>query len=296
MNLNDLPIFVKVAELQGISKAADALNLPKSKVSRRLTELEQSLGVRLLERNTRAVRLTDMGQALFIRAQKVLDEAELAKESVLSLKDEPEGVLRITTSLSLGQYLLAPIVAEFSLLYPKISVDLDLSNRRVDMIREGFDCAIRVGQLDDSQLVCQHLLQSSGAFFASEDYLKRFGVPMSFQALESHRLLTMRDQIGRKEWMAMNPEGKEERIRVKPTIEMNDFSSLKMAAEAGAGVILLPLMIAEQSLTSGKLVQVLPDYRLPSIDYYLLYPSVKGLPKKTRLFIEFVKAQINAGN
>lgn len=293
MNLNDLPIFVKVAELKGISKAADALGLPKSKVSRRITELEQSLGVRLLERNTRAVRLTDMGQALFLRAKKVVSEAELAKESVLSLKDEPEGVLRITTSLSLGQYLLSPLIAEFSLLYPKITVDVDLSNRRVDMIKEEFDCAIRVGKLDDSQLVCQHLLQSSGAFFASREYVAKFGEPQSFRDLASHKLLAMKDQKDHREWIARNQDGELEKLSIKPAIGMNDFSSLRVAAESGAGIIMLPMMIAEQSLQSGKLVQVLSRYTTPVIDYYILYPSVKGLPQKTRLFIDFVKTQLS---
>jgi DNA-binding transcriptional LysR family regulator len=290
MNLNDLPIFVKVAELQGISKAADALDLPKSKVSRRITELEQSLGVRLLERNTRAVRLTDIGQALFLQAKKVLDDIEIAKESVLSLKDEPEGTLRITTSLSLGQYLISPLVAKFSSLYPKITVDMDLSNRRVDMIKEEFDCAIRVGKLDDSQLVCQHLLESSGAFFASKEYLAKFGEPQVFEDLSSHKLLAMKDQKDHREWTAKNQEGRLEKLSIKPVIEMNDFSSLRVAAETGAGIIMLPLMIAEQSEQSGMLVQVLPEYSTPAIDYYILYPSVKGLPQKTRLFIDFVKA------
>ena len=176
-DLNDMVIFAKVAEVQGISPAARALRMPKSKVSRRMAALEEELGVRLLERSTRAVHLTEVGEIYFQHCRRIVEEASSARESVSRMLEAPRGQLRINASVAIGQHLLTPFIGEFMNLYPEIELDVRLDNRRVDLIAEGYDVVVRLGKLEDSALVSKQLGADHSILVASADYLKRTGTP-----------------------------------------------------------------------------------------------------------------------
>ena len=177
MDLNNLEIFAKVAELSGISAAARSLKMPKSRVSRRMNALEAELGVRLLERTTRAVHLTEAGKLLAQHCHRIVEERNSALATIDSMNEAPRGTLHISASLAVGQQLIAPLVSEFLARFPEIRMTLDLSNRRVDVIAEGFDAVIRIGELEDSTLVSRKLCTSRSVIIASQNYVKKRGMP-----------------------------------------------------------------------------------------------------------------------
>ena len=186
-DLNDMVIFAKVAELQGISPAARALRMPKSKVSRRMAALEDELGVRLLERSTRAVHLTEVGEIYFQHCKRIVEEADSARESVTQMLEVPRGHLRINASVAIGQHLLTPFLGEFMALYPEIELEVQLENRRVNLIREGYDVVVRLGNLEDSALISKPLGEDHLILVASASYLKEMGTPQRVSDLKNHR-------------------------------------------------------------------------------------------------------------
>lgn len=286
-DLNDMLIFAKVAELEGISPAARALKMAKSRVSRRMATLEESLGARLLERSTRAVHLTEVGRVYYQHCKRIAEEADHAQQSISRMTDMPRGLLRISTSLTLGQYLIAPHLAEFVQQYPEIEIEMDLSNRRVDMIAEGFDLVFRVGELPDSNLVSKRVGGNAPSLYASADYLAGQGALKKPHELSRHKVLVMPDSGFVYQWPLQNKKGELETVVIKPAISVNDFSTLKVIAEGGGGIACLPRYVAEDSVQQGKLVNVLPEWQLPKFDYHLLYPSHRGLALKARVWIDF---------
>lgn len=295
IDLNDMVIFAKVAELQGISPAARALKMPKSKVSRRLVQLEESLGIRLLERSTRSVSVTEAGRLYWQYCQRVVEEADSALESVQQLSDAPRGHLRISTSVGIGHYLVAPYMADFLRTYPEIKLDIDMSNRRVDVIAEGFDLAVRVGQLDDSNLVCRRLGGGRSCLFASPDYLQRNGMPKSLDDLADHRILLMSDSGRFGQWSFEDEAGKQHTLEVEPSLSMNDFTSLCRVLVDGGGIANLPRYIVDDFVTEGLLQPVLPELRSPEINFYVLYPSHRGLTRKAGVWVDFLMERISKG-
>ncbi len=293
MNLNDIPIFIKVVEFMGISAAARALEMPKSKVSRRIAQLEEDLGVRLIERNTRTVKLTELGDVFYQRCLIMMEEVTSAKESVLQLKDVPQGRIKISASVSIGQHMLAPLIVKFQDMHPNIELDIHLTNRRVDLIAEGFDLVIRVGDLEDSSLISKCMLETRGSLFVSQGYLDKNGCPENLEQLEDFRLLAMSDQKKYNRWCLEDENGNQQHVSVKKSLTINDFTTLMRVCESGGGIALLPWPIAQSSYDKNLLVQVLSEYRTPKIAYFMLYPSFKGLTRRSRLFIDFVSSELN---
>ncbi|MCK0069674.1 LysR family transcriptional regulator [Kordiimonas laminariae] len=294
MNLNDMVLFAKVAECKGISSAAKVMNIPKSRVSRRIATLEEALGTRLLERTTRAIELTEMGTIFLPHCKRIAEEAESALESINRLQEAPRGVLRVSASVGTGQYLIAPYLGEFMAEYPEVNVELDLTNRRVDLITEGYDLVIRVGELEDSTLMSKKLGNARAVMCASPDYLKEHGNPTSIRKLGEHKKIVMSSSNNTTEWVLESTSGELQAIDVKPAGSVNDFTSLRSVAEQGGGIALMPEYVIADALQAKRLVRVLPDWRSKLISYYILYPSRKGLTKKAEAWISFFTKRINA--
>ena len=176
-DLNDMAVFAKVVETGGFTMAGEAIDMPKSNVSRRVSRLEERLGVRLLERTTRKIRMTELGEIYYTHCRRIIEEAEHADARVSQALEIPRGQLRVSASVTVGQNIISPVLGQFVKEYPEVKVQMTLANRRVDLVEEGFDIAVRVGQLEDSSLVARLLGKSELALFASPDYLKRAGEP-----------------------------------------------------------------------------------------------------------------------
>lgn len=291
VDLNDMVIFAKVAETGGITAAAKLLKVPKSKVSRRLAQLEATLEVQLLERSTRSMSLTESGQLYLQHCQRIVEEANSAQESIHQLMDTPRGHLRIGASVAIGQYLLAPYLAEFAALYPEIEMEIELNNRRVDLINEGYDLVVRVGQLNDSNLISKRFGSAQACLYASTSYLKQWGEPVELKDLTQHKTIIMSDANSSQQWVLENDAGVQSSVAVNSPLSINDFSCLRTVVENGAGIAHFPKYLVEDLVQQGKLKQVLTDWRSPKISYYVLYPSRRGLTRKARAWIEFFEAK-----
>ena len=294
MNLNDMVLFAKVAECKGISPAAKLLNIPKSRVSRRIAALEEALGTRLLERTTRATELTEMGTIFLPHCTRVAEEAESALESINRMQETPRGTLKVSASVGTGQYLIAPYMGEFMAQYPDVNVQLDLTNRRVDLITEGYDLVVRVGELEDSSLMSKKLGNARAIMCASPGYLKQQGYPKSLKGLESHKKIVMSSSTNTSEWVLESTSGELQAVDIKPAASVNDFTSLRSVAEQDGGIALMPEYVVKEALDEGRLRRVLPDWRSKLISYYILYPSRKGLTKKAEAWIDFFTQRIKA--
>ncbi|WP_085902177.1 LysR family transcriptional regulator [Kiloniella majae] len=294
INLNDMVLFAKVAELEGISAAARVLNIPKSRVSRRIATLENDLGVRLIERTTRAVQLTEMGAIFFHHCRRIVEESESAVETIHNMRETPRGNLRVSVSFAIGQYLVAPYLGEFSKLYPDIKISLDLNNRHVDLITEGYDLVVRVGEQKDSSLMSKLIGQARAKLCASPAYLEEHGHPTSLEQLPDHKILMMSDSNALKQWVLENQSGKLCTVDVVPNDNINDFTALRSMIEDGCGISIIPEYVIQNSIDTGKLVNVLPDWQSKVISYYVLYPSRKGLTKKARAWIDFFEEKFKA--
>ncbi len=286
-DLNDMVIFAKVAEFQGISSAARALGMPKSRVSRRIALLENALGVRLLERTTRAVHLTEVGGIYYQHCKRIAEEAMSAQESVNQMLEVPRGHLSVSASVAIGQYLIAPHLGEFIESYPEVEVEIVLNNRRVDVIAEGFDLVIRVGELQDSTLIGKHLGVDNAKMFASRDYLKKVGVPKGLTDLHDHRFVTLSGSPHANQWVLIGPENQKEVVPIHTHISVNDLTMIRHMASDGVGIALLPSYMKDNSMGADNLQQVLPGWQSPPFHYHALYPSRRGVSLKVKAWLSF---------
>jgi DNA-binding transcriptional LysR family regulator len=292
-NLNDMIIFAKVAEHQGISPAARVLRMPKSKISRRMAALEADLGVRLLERSTRAVHLTEVGEIYFQHCKRVVEEAESAMESVAQMLEVPRGHLKINASVAIGQNILAPFLGEFLALYPEIQLEVQLDNRQVDLIREGYDAVIRLGKLEDSALVSKPLGEDHAILVASSSYLKQMGTPQSIGDLKNHRFLVMGDTPNLNHWDLIGPDGRQQSVAVVQYSTLNDLTMIRQVAIDGGGIARLPrYLCSDDTISSGRLCQVLSNWRSPTFRFYALYPSHRSMTLKLRALLDFLEDKL----
>ncbi|MQY52540.1 LysR family transcriptional regulator [Rhodocyclus tenuis] len=288
-DLNQLLVFAKVVEQGSFIGAARALALPKTTISRKVQELEERLGTRLLQRTTRRVSLTEAGAIYYEYCGRIVQELEDADKAVGRVQEEPRGVLRVSASFSFGMSTLVPIVPEFMARYPDIQLSLELRNDVVDLVAEGFDLAILIGPVSDSSNVMRRLGESRMRLFATPEYLRQYGSPATPDELTRLPTLThMRfKQHGRFLWPLRN--GSEARdIYPTPRLVANDPGVLRFATLAGLGIGLLPELLTRHEIDSGRLVPVLPDWEAPRVEFGAVYPSRRGLPPKVRVFIDFI--------
>lgn len=294
-DLNDLHFFAIVVEHGGYAAAERALGIPKSRLSRRVAQLEADLGVRLLQRSTRKFAVTEIGQNVYRHAQSMLSEAQAAREEVDKLSAEPRGLIKVSTPVAIAEDTLGKLLPQFLATYPQVRVQLHVSNRRVDLITEGFDVALRVRtRLDEDggDLVLRRFGHIRELLVASPDYLKRQGRPKLPQELATHRTLSMIEDESRQRWTLHGPNNAIERVDIQPILMAHDFPLLMSAARSGLGVALVPETICADAVRKGELEIVVPDWHLPQGICHAVYPSRRGLLPAVRVFIEFLAEKV----
>ncbi len=282
-----IPIFVAVVEQQGFSNAAKVLGISKSAVSKRINLLEQHLGVKLLQRTTRKISLTEAGKHYFEHAQMAHKAAMDAEDAVTQLQGEPQGRLRINAPMSFGRLHLSPLIPQFLARYPKIHVDMIMDDKQIDLVGGGFDVAIRAGILPNSSLVARKLAPLNSVLCASSSYLEKHGQPQNPEQLTQHNCLLYSYSSQVDEWHFLH-EGHTQSIEVTGNYHVNNSEALLEAALQGTGITRLPTFVAGPHLASGKLIKVLPQYKIPHISIYALFAERQYMPAKVRAFLDFV--------
>lgn len=284
----EMASFVAVVEAGSFVGAADATGLSKAAVSRHVAELEQRLGARLLHRTTRRLSLTDDGQLFFARAKEMLAAIDEAESEISSRSGEPSGLLRINAPLTFGVLHLAPLWGRFAQLYPKVSLDIELSDRVVDLVEEGYDLAVRITNLPNSQLVSRRLASTRMVACASPQYLALHGTPAHPDELARHEVISYSYFAARDEWSFIAPDNSSVTVRTHARIHANNGDTCRAAALDHQGVILQPDFIVADDLRRGALVELLPNYRAMTLGIHAVYPSRKHLPIKTRRLVDFL--------
>jgi DNA-binding transcriptional LysR family regulator len=294
-DLNAVAVFAKVVELKNFRAAAQALGVPRSTVSLRVAQLEDRLGVRLLERTTRTLRLTDAGSAYHRSVMPALEALMAADRAVDDRKARPSGPLRVTSTVEGGPFVLAPIAAEYMERYPDVELQIVLTDRRVDLIEEGFDLALRVGSLPDSSLVARKMSAAGHLrVYAGPGYLERRGEPRRPQMLEKHDCLIMTSQLQPTTW-TFQVKSKPLSIAVRPRASANSFVVLRDLAAANRGIARLPEYIAAPAVDAGLLRSVLDAFLPPPMPWHAVYPSARYLSPKLRAFIELLEEHYGLG-
>lgn len=287
VDLNRVAVFLRVVELQSFTAAAEVLGLPKSSVSRSVARLEESLGVQLLQRTTRAIQLTEAGRLYFEQASRALSELEQAHETLSQLDARPQGAVRITAPSDLGAQVLAPLAARFVRRTPGITLEFLLTGRLVNLVEEGVDLAVRAGPMRDSSLISGRVSGLDAWLFASPAYLDARGTPTSLQDLAAHDCVLFRPRRGEVEWTLLGPGGKTQ-LRAHGPVAADDFTFLHEAVLAGAGIGLLPAVQCEQDVAQGRLVRLLPPYTGPSAPLHVVWPASRHVPKRVLLVREWL--------
>lgn len=285
-DLNALLIFAKVVEATSFSEAARRMGMPISTVSRRVAELEDQLGVRLLERSTRQLRLTDIGAEVLAQAQKSVELNEAVEGIVSHQLDDVKGVLRLSAPPSISESIIVPVIRAFQEQYPDVTINILITDRFVDHIAEGVDLVFRVGPLQDSSLVAQKILRFRPQLVASPSYLEIVKAPQTPQDLQEHRLLAFSYWTQQNSWTFINCEMRE-KISFQPFLAMNDYMGLAQALVSGSGIGDLPPIVCPSFIKQGQLVEVMPDWRFASVDVFLVHLGNRHIPRHVRLFKEF---------
>jgi DNA-binding transcriptional LysR family regulator len=293
-DLNDLYFFAAVVEHGGFSAASRALNVPKSRLSKRVSQLEEGLGVRLLQRTTRKFVVTEAGERFYRHCQAMLAEARAATEDVATLNDEPRGVVRVSCPVSLAQTVLAFVLPEFLARYPKVQVRLISNDRRVDLIGEGIDIAIRVRtKLDaDATFVLRTFGQSNVLPVASPALLETHGRPKRPEDLSMLPALSTLERDGPQEWELTGPGGQQVRIAIQPRLVCGDFQVMLEAARKGIGVALLPEFVCAPAVARGELEVLLRDWSAPEGIMHFVYPSRRGMLPAVRALVDFLAERL----
>ena len=289
MGLDDALIFTRVVECHSFTSAALTLSMQKSTVSRRIAQLEERLGVRLLNRTTRKLRLTEVGQAYYERCRQIMQEFAEAEEAIMQLQSEPTGLLRVSSPIEFGQLFLGGVVGDFMCRYPAIQVEVELTTRMVDPVEEGVDIVIHRGRPQDSSLVARPMMSSPRQLFASPAYLAEHGTPQKPEDLIQHRCIHTLMDDGRK-WHFLQPSVS---VPVNPVLTVNNITFAREAAVSGAGIINVPAFIAEPLVEQGVLGRVLEQCVLPSTELYALYPSRRFQAMKVKAFIDYLIEQLS---
>lgn len=291
---NDLVMFARVAEEGSFSRAGERLGLPKSTVSRRIAGLEAHLGERLMLRTTRKLTLTDFGHSVLEHARQVVAEVEAAAQLAQHRQVEPSGRLRISMPGDFANIVLGQLMTDFTARYPAISLQVDVSPRRVDLIGENFDLAIRIGDLDDdANLAARRLATFSSGLYASPAYLERRGVPVDPAELLRHDALQLTTQQ-REPWPWLLTRGDAVWSGVPPSrATANSPELLIRLARAGAGITVVTDHFAEPYLAAGELVPVLAEWQLPPIEAWAVFPGRRLMPARTRVFLDALEAEFS---
>lgn len=292
-DLNDLYFFAQVVDHNGFASAARALGMPRSRLSRRIGLLEERLGVRLIQRSTRRFTVTDIGREYYRHCVAMLVEADAAQEAIDRARAEPQGIVRVSCPSSVLYFQVGEIVARFMAACPKVEVHLESTNRRVDVIREGFDIAIRVRfpPLEESELVMRMLAQSTQRLVASPALLKGLSQPFVPADLSTLPSLAWGPPHQEHEWCLEGPNGATARIRYQARFITEDMVTLRLAALRGVGVVQMPMLVVQNDLAAGTLVDVLPEWAPRPGVIHAVFPSRRGLLPSVRELLDFLAAE-----
>ncbi len=286
--------FAAVADAGSFIGAADSLGVSKAAVSRHIADLEARLGVRLIHRTTRRLALTEEGGLFLARSRELIAGVEAAEAELGARGGAARGLLRINAPVSFGIRQLAPLWPEFQHRYPEVRLDVELADRVVDLVEEGYDLAIRIADLPDSSLISRQLATTRIVLCASPEYLARHGEPRHPTDLADHATIAYSYWEGRDEWRFDGPDG-EASVRIDPQLFSNNGDTCRAAALAHCGIILQPTFLVGDDLAAGRLVELLPDYRALELGIYALYPTRKHVAPKVRAMIEFLLQSFAGG-
>jgi DNA-binding transcriptional LysR family regulator len=289
--LNHVAVFGRVVETGSFTAAASALGLPKSSVSRSVSRLELELGVRLLQRTTRSVHLTDAGHAYYEKVSRALSGLEEAQAAVSDMQATPQGVVRVTAAVDVGATIVAGLVARFMRKHPDIHVEMLLTGRLVNLVEEGVDLAVRAGKLNDSSLVARKVGTLEARLLAAPSYLRRKGTPKTLSDLSRHDCIVFRGRRGQGTWELAGPKGVE-KLDVTGAVSADDYLFIRELLLSGSGIGLIPWQAVGPDVERGRLVRVLPEYAAPGGVLHIVYPSARYVPQRVALLRDFLVAGI----
>lgn len=291
--LASMTMYVAVIEGGSFASAADKLNVSRAMVSKQMQKLEAHLGTRLMNRTTRRLSMTETGRAFYERSAQILLDVEEAEQIAGQMTLTPQGVLRVTIPLSYGQHRLDGILGAYTQAYPLVMLDLAMSDRKVDLVEEGFDVAVRIGILPESDLIARKLGGERSIACAAPSYLAIHGTPKTPSDLSGHACLGYSLTGGGADWRFDSPQGPVV-IPIAGPIKADNGDILRLAAVGGAGIAFQPGFIVDDDIAAGRLVRVLPDWHSAEMGVYAVYPSRKHLSAKVRTFVDFLAAALSA--
>jgi len=295
-DLNDFRFFVHVVDHRGFAPAGRALGVPKSKLSRRLAALEDRLGVRLINRSTRQFAVTEVGERFYRHCAAMLVEATAAEDLIDQVQSEPRGTVRLSCAPGLIYFHIASLLVQFMARYPEVTVEMTATSRRVDVIKEGFDLAIRVRYppIEDSDLSMKTLSQSPQCLMASPGLIERLGKPESPDQLSRFPSLDFEQHDNRHEWHLKGPNEAVVRISHNPRLITDDVFTLLQATVAGLGVVRMPMIVGGRDFLAGNLVSVLPAWRPQTGVLHAVFPSRRGLVPSVRLLLDYLSESLDS--
>jgi DNA-binding transcriptional LysR family regulator len=285
--LNAMKVYCSVIDNASLAGAARTLNISPSVVSKQLSALENRLGVRLLNRTTRRVSVTDVGTAYYDRCKRIIADVDEAEIEISHSHSQPRGILRITAPPAFAHRHVTPHLPKFIDLYPEVEFEVQVNDRIVDLVDEGVDLAIRISQLKDSSLTARRLVSSYRSIVATPEYLKTWGIPESPADLLQHTLITWPQGYQVNDWHFLI-DGKEEMIRAKGTISMNNGDSILSTVLAGGGLAMMNSFMTGEYVQDGRLLPIMENYVREDIPIYAVYPSSRHLSSKVRAFLDFL--------
>ena len=296
MDLSVLQIFVEVMRHGSFAAVARERNIDPSSVSRTVASLESELGIRLFQRTTRKLSPTEAGMTYFERVEPLIEEMQEAADIAKDISGNPKGTIRVTCSVSFGIKCIVPLLPEFEAKYPELTVDLLLTDSVVDLFTERIDVAIRLGQLTDSTLIIQKLMETRYSVCASPDYLERFGTPKIPQDIEQHNCLLFPLSGFNTRWIFKEKKDNVQEILIQGNTIISNAIALQQCAINGMGLALLADWLIDDNIANGELVKLFPDYQVTATDFdtaaWLLYPSRAYIPLKVRVFVEELKKHV----
>lgn len=290
--LTSMKVFAAVVEAGSFAAASDRLDMSRAMTSKYVAHLEEHLGTRLLQRTTRKLTLTEAGSTYYERCVQILADISEAEEGALHLNETPRGTLRLTLPVSFGILHMGPVISGYMKQYPDVKVDIMVTDRRVDLLEEGLDMAIRIGSLSESGLVAKKFASDRIVICAAPEYLQRNGTPKTPEELAQHNCLTYSYAASGDEWKMEGPGGMHA-VKVSGTLRATNGDVVKLATLGGLGLMRQPLFLCGEELRQGRLVEVLKEYRSPELGLYAVYPSRKHLSAKVRTFVDFIAGAFN---
>ncbi len=288
--LKRIGIFTKVVQAKSFSEAARQLGVAKSAVSKQIRLLEEQIDARLFNRSTRKISLTEAGQKYYRHCEHIVNRAEFALDELHNYQNQPTGTLRISAPIPFGRTILIPVIKQLRELYPRVNVDLQLDDKIVNVVEQGIDLTLRVGSLQDSNLIAKKLCDTPAMLIASPQYLANYGIPTDPSALANHQWLALSVQASPYSKTFFHKEtGEKSSVSLQGNLSINSVEAIISATTNGLGLAMLAKVTIEEHLLSGQLVSLLPDYQAMAVPIYAVYPHREYLPSKVKVFLKLLE-------